>query len=208
MPVVPNQPGPTFTVKGTAMKKTFKQILTIAVIALAGTAGAIVVGLLRYGTEVFVPASPGFSFVSFGFSGALIFAFYHVRGLSEAITASVVVSAVQFIAGSAYIAMLRAVLFSFGLNIPVIALAFVFERKLAAHRRIKFAVVSLTYGAMFVLLTLLADVISGQGGLPAPLFRENFVDGLLLGLGLGLGVEAGEAFMVSFEHPAVQKPQG
>jgi thiamine transporter ThiT len=196
------------TVKGTVMKKTFKQILTIAVITLAGTAGAIVVGLLRYGSDVFSPASPGFSFISFGFSGALIFAFYHVRGLSEAITASVVISAVQFIAGSAYIAMLRALLFSFGLNIPVIALAFVFERKLAKHRRIKFAVVSLTYGAMFVLLTLLADVISGQGGIPAPLFRENFVDGLLLGLGLGLGVEAGEAFMVSFEHPVVEKPQG
>jgi len=189
------------------MKKLFSQIATIAVITLSGTAGAIVVGLLAYGSNVFKPESPGFSFVSFGFSGALIFAFYHVRGLSEAITASVVVSAVQFIAGSAYITMLKAVLFSFGLNIPVIALAFIFERKLAALRRLKFAVVSLTYGAMFVLLTLLSDVISGAGGLPALLFRENFVDGLLLGLGLGLGVEAGEAFMLSFEHPAVQKPQ-
>jgi thiamine transporter ThiT len=196
----------TFIVKGAAMRRPVSQIITIAAITVAGTAGAVVVGLLAYGSNVFNPQSPGFSFVSFGFSGALIFAFYHVRGLSEAITASVIVSALQFIAGSTYITMLRAILFSFGLNIPVITLAFVFERKLAAHRRIKFAVVSLTYGTMFVLLTLLADVISGAGGLPAMLFRENFVDGLLLGLGLGLGVEAGEAFMLSFEHPAVPKP--
>jgi thiamine transporter ThiT len=188
------------------MRKTFVQVVTILAITLAGTAGAVVVGLLVYGSNVFNIESAGFSFVSFGISGALIFAFYHVRGLSEAITASVVASCVQFIAGSAYITMLRAIIFSFGLNIPVIALAFVFERKLAAHRRIRFIVVSLTYGAMFVLLTLLSDAVSGGTGLPATLFRENFVDGLLLGLGLGLGLEAGEALLYSFERMAGAKP--
>jgi thiamine transporter ThiT len=188
------------------MRKLFIQILTIAAITFAGTAGAVVVGLLVYGSNVFNMESPGFSFVSFGLSGALIFAFYHVRGLSEAITASVIASCVQFIAGSAYITMLRAIIFSFGLNIPVVALAFVFERKLAAHQRIKFAVVSLIYGAMFVILTLLAEAVSGGAGLPATTFRENFVDGLLLGLGLGLGLEAGEALLYSFEKLAAGKP--
>jgi hypothetical protein len=184
------------------MKKTIAQVMTIIVLTIAGTAGAIIVGLLVYGSSVFNPTSPGFSFVSFGFSGALIFAFYHVRGVSEAITASVIVSAVQFVAGSSYITMLRAILFSFGLNIPVVALAFIFERKLAAQKRIKVAVVALTYGAMFVVLTLLVDALSaGSTGLPATLFRENFLDGLLLGLGLGLGVEGGEAIIHSFEHP-------
>jgi thiamine transporter ThiT len=186
------------------MKKTIAQVVTIIVLTIAGTAGAVIVGLLVYGSSVFNAASPGFSFVSFGFSGALIFAFYHVRGLSEAITASVIVSAVQFVAGSSYITMLRAILFSFGLNIPVVALAFLFERKLAAQKWIKVAVVALTYGAMFVVLTLLVDLLSAEStGLPATLFRENFVDGLLLGLGLGLGVEAGEAVIHSLEHPVV-----
>jgi thiamine transporter ThiT len=186
------------------MKKTVAQVVTIIVLTAAGTAGAIVVGLLVYGSSVFNPASPGFSFVSFGFSGALIFAFYHVRGLSEAITASVIVSAVQFVAGSSYITMLRAILFSFGLNIPVVALAFLFERKLAAQKWIKVFVVALTYGAMFVILTLLVDVLSaGTSALPATLFRENFVDGLLLGAGLALGIEAGEAVIHSLEHPVV-----
>lgn len=184
------------------MKKALTQIVTLAVITAAGTLGAVLVGLLAYGTNVFDPQSPGFLFVSFGFSGALIFAFYHVRGLSEAITAAVVVSAVQFIAGSTSITLLRALLFSFGLNIPVIALAFVFERKLAAHRRLRFAVVGLTFGGMFVFLTLLSDLLSESAGIPAALFRENFVDGLLLGLGLALGVDAGEALTGSFEPPA------
>jgi len=184
------------------MKKTIAQVATLVVLTIAGTAGAVIVGLLVYGSSVFNVASPGFSFVSFGFSGALIFAFYHVKGLSEAITASVIISAVQFVAGSSYITMLRAILFSFGLNIPVVALAFIFERKIT-QKWIKVVVVALTYGAMFVVLTLLVDVLSGSTGLPATLFRENFVDGLLLGLGLALGIEAGEAVMHSLEHPVV-----
>lgn len=184
------------------MKQALKQVATLAAITVAGTLGAVLVGLLAYGTNVFDPRSPGFLFVSFGFSGALIFAFYHVRGLSEAITAAVVVSAVQFIAGSTSITLLRALLFSFGLNIPVIALAFVFERKLAKHRRIRFAVVSLTFGGMFVFLTLLSDFLSESAGIPAATFRENFVDGLLLGLGLALGVDAGEAVTASSGLPA------
>lgn len=191
--------------KGETMKPSLAHIVTIIVITIAGVAGAVVVGLLSYGTMVFSPTSAGFAFVSFGFSGALIFAFYHVRGLSEAITAAVVISAAQFTVGSAYVTMMRSILFSFGLNVPVIALAFLFERKLATHRRMKFAVVSLTYGAMFVMLTLLSDLFAGGGGLPATLFRDNFLDGLLLGLGLGLGVQAGEAFTASVEHPVAKK---
>ena len=184
------------------MKTYIAQIFKIILLTLSGAIGAIVFGLLAYGSAVFTLISPGFSFVSFGISGALIFAFYHVRGLSEAITAAAVVSAAQLVASSAYITMLRAVIFSFGLNFPVVLLAFVFERKLVSLRWLKFAVVGLTYGAMFVLLTLVAGLLAGSTGLPASLFRENFVDGLLLGAGLGLGVEGGEALLHSLEHPA------
>jgi hypothetical protein len=187
------------------MNRARLQIARLLLLTLTGTIGAIVAGLCVYGSEVFSITSPGFSFVSFGFSGALIFAFYHVRGLSESITAAVVVSAVQFVAVSQFITMLRAVLFSFGLNIPVIALAFVFERKLAPHARWKFVVVGLTYGAMFVVLTLIIDLLSGGGGLPATLFRENLFDGLLLGTGLGLGIEGGEAMVHSLEMPQTNK---
>lgn len=179
------------------MKQALVAAVRILVITLAGVAGAVVVGLLRYGSDVFVPTSPGFAFVSFGFSCALIFAFYHVRGLSEAITAAVVASAVQFFVATSYVPRLQAVIFSFGLNLPVIVVAYLFERRLAPLRSFRFLVVSLTYGAMFVLLTLLIGTLAGPSAIPAEAFRQNFVDGLLLGLGLGIGVEAGEALL----HP-------
>ncbi len=183
------------------MKHYLRHILILIVLTVSGTLGAIVVGLCMYGSDVFSVTSPGFSFVSFGLSGSLVFAFYHVRGLSESITAAVVVSAVQFVVASQFIAWLRAALFSFGLNLPVIALAFVFERKLAPLARWKFLMVGMMYGAMFVVLTLVVDLLAGPGGLPAQLFRENLLDGLLLGWGIGVGIEGGEAMVHSFEHP-------
>jgi hypothetical protein len=188
------------------MKKYIVQVLQIALLTLAGTGGAVVLGLLVYGTGVFDPTSAGFSFVSFGFSASLVFAFYHVRGLSETITAAVVISAVQLIASSSYITMLRAVIFSFGLNLPVVVLAFLFERKLASLRTFRFLIVSVTFGAMFVLLTLLVSAFSGTAVLPASVFQQNFIDGALLGIGVGLGVGAGEAFLHSLdEHRAAKK---
>jgi thiamine transporter ThiT len=183
------------------MKQALQHTVRVAGLTLAGTLGAIVAGLCVYGSSVFDPTSPGFSFVSFGLSGALIFAFCHVRGVSESITAAAVVSAVQFAAVSQFIMTLRAAIFSFGLNFPVIALAFIFERKLAAHARWKFLVVGLTYGAMSVLLTLVVGIVAGAEGLPAQVFRDNLLDGLLLGTGLGLGIQGGEAMAHSLaEH--------
>jgi thiamine transporter ThiT len=187
------------------MKRIILAGLRIATLTVAGTAGAIVLGLLAYGTAVFDPVSAGFSFVSFGFSTSLIFAFYHERGLSDTVTAAVVVSAVQFVAASAYVAILRAVLFSFGLNVPVVVLAFLFERKLAAMRTFRFVFVAMTFGGMFVLLTLLVDVLSGAEGLPPAVFQHNFIDGVMLGLGVGLGVAAGEALLASLEHHAQER---
>jgi hypothetical protein len=164
------------------------QILKLALLTFTGCAASVVIGLMVYGGGVFDPNTVGFSFVSYGISGAFIFAFYHVRGLSECITTAVVVSAVQFVLASSWITMLNAGIWSFGVNLPII-------------------LVSLLYGAMFVMLTLIGAWLKGTGSLPAEMFRGNFLDGLLIGLGLGIGLEAGEAFIHSLEH-RTGKPHG
>ena len=61
-----------------------------------------------------------FAYVAFGLTGAFIFAFYHVRGLSEAITAAVCTSAVQFIVATASMPVLYSGFWSFGVNLPVV----------------------------------------------------------------------------------------
>jgi len=184
------------------MATYIEQGIKLLLITCVGLAGSTIVGLLNYGSDVFIPANPGFMFISFGLSGAFIFAFYHVRGLSETITTAVVVSAVQFAISTAYIPVLNAGIWSFGVNMPVVVLAFVFERKLATLKHLKFIVVSLVYGAMFVLLTLLVALLTDISTLPAPVFRQNFMDGIWIGLGLGIGIEGAEALVHSLEQHA------
>jgi hypothetical protein len=185
------------------MVRYVEQVSKLTFLTLSGVVGSIVVGLMVYGSEVFNTTHVGFSFISFGLSGAFIFAFYHVRGLSETITAAVVTSAVQFAFASTWITTLNAAVWSFGVNLPLILVAFIFERKLAPFRHYKFAVVAMLYGVMFVLLTLFVSWFSTSQLLPAAVFRQNFYDGLLIGLGLALGIEAGVALVHSVEHHSV-----
>jgi len=182
------------------MKKILTQLWKLSLITVIGLAGSITLGLMMHGTEVFDTKGVSFAFVAFGASGAFVFAVYHLRGLSNAITAAVCISAVQFVVASVWMPTLNSAVWSFGVNLPVVWLTFLFERKLAALHRGKFVVVGIVYGAMFVLLTLIVGVLSKTEALPASVFRENFIDGLLIGLGMGLGVQAAEAFIDSLEH--------
>jgi len=195
----------THNPKEAGMRITFKNITVLLIITIAGVAGSAIVGLMTYGAGIFNPASPGFSFLAYGLSGGFIFAFYHVRGLSETITTAVIVSAVQFVAATTWITLTNALIWSFGVNLPVVVLAFLFERKLANLRMAKFIIVGLLYGAMFVLLTLVSGVLIGLQEMPAVVFRQNFVDGLLIGLGIGVGVQVAEAFLHSVDHHIADK---
>lgn len=186
------------------MKNTFGQLWKLGLITLTGALGSMTVGLIMHGTEVFNYKDIYFAYIAFGLTGAFIFAFYHVRGLSEAITAAVCTSAVQFIVASASMPILYSGFWSFGVNLPVVWLAFVFERRLAAFNWGKFIVTSLVYGTTFVLLTMLVGVLQNVSAMPPSMFRDNFLDGLLIGTGVGLGVQAGEAFIDSLQKTNVQ----
>lgn len=184
------------------MKKNFTMLWKLAVITLIGLSGSVTVGLLRHGGYIFDPLRAEFGYLAFGFSGAFIFAFYHMRGLSDSITAAVSVSALQFVIATVWMPTLSAVVWSFGVNLPVVWLAFLFERKLSVFHGGKFAVVGVVYGAAFVLLTLVILVLQNVSTMPATVFRDNFLDGLLIGLGMGLGVQGGEAFLHSLDSAA------
>ena len=179
------------------MKDIWRQLWKLGLITIIGLLGSVTVGLIMHGSEVFNYKDIYFAYIAFGFTGAFIFAFYHVRGLSEAITAAVCTSAVQFIVATTSMPVLYSGFWSFGVNLPVVWLAFVFERRLAAFTWGKFIVIGLVYGTMFVLLTMFVGVLQNVSAMPPTLFRDNFVDGVMIGTGVGLGVQAAEAFIHS-----------
>jgi hypothetical protein len=166
---------------------------------LIGVMGGGVMGLLVYGGEVLNYTSPAFAFLSFGLSGAFIFAFFHIRGASEATIAAVVVSTIQFAVALGWVKPINAVIWSFGVNLPVVALAFLFERSLARFRNARFLFIGALYGVGFVSLSFFTAWIGGIESMPAQVFRSNFLDGVLIGSGIGIGVEAAEMLVNAFE---------
>ena len=182
------------------MKQWLGEIWRLALITLLGFAGSIIAGLMIYGGEIFIPESAGFAYyVMFGVSTSFIFAFYHVRGLSNTITAAVSTGAFIFVVASFWMPILNAAIWSFGVNLSVVVLAFLFERKLANFKHWKFLVVGVVYGAIFVLLTLLVGLLTRVAIMPPALFQKNYLDGLWLGLSLGIGIEIAESIVHSVD---------
>ena len=182
------------------MKQWLGEIWRLILITSLGFAGSMIAGLMIYGGEIFIPQSAGFAYyIMFGLSTSFIFAFYHVRGLSNTITAAVSTGAVIFVIAAFWMQVLNAVIWSFGVNLSVVVLAFLFERKLAYFKQWKFIVVGIVYGAIFVLLTLLVGIITKVATLPPALFQKNYLDGLWLGLSLGVGIEIAESIVHSVD---------
>ncbi|MCX6121211.1 MAG: hypothetical protein NTX44_06290 [Ignavibacteriales bacterium] len=182
------------------MKQWLGEMWRLLLITFLGFAGSMIAGLMIYGGDIFVPASPGFAYyIIYGFSASFIFAFYHVRGLSNTITAAVSTGAVIFVIASFWFPVLDAAIWSFGVNLSVVVLAFLFERKLAYFRQWKFIVVGIVYGAIFVLLTLVVDLLMKVATMPSATFQKNFLDGLWLGLSLGIGIEIAESIVHSVD---------
>jgi hypothetical protein len=193
------------------MKNWLGEFWRLSFITILGFIGSMIAGLMLYGINIFNPQSPAFAyFVMYGISTSFIFAFYHVRGLSNTISAAVSTGAVIFIIAMAWMPVVNAVIWSFGVNLSIIVVAFLFERKLEKFKQWKFMFVGVYYGAVFVLLTFFVGVLTNVEALPSSLFRNNFLDGLWLGLSLGAGVEIAESIIHSIElhnQAAVEKQQ-
>jgi hypothetical protein len=182
------------------MIKLLGELWRLVLITLLGFAGSMIAGLMIYGGEIFDPQSAGFAYyIMYGLSTSFIFAFYHVRGLSNTITAAVSVSALLFVVATFWMPVLNAAIWSFGVNLSVVVIAFLFERKLAYLKQWKFIVVGVIYGAVFVLLTLSVGILTNVVALPPTLFQKNYLDGLWLGLSLGIGIEIAESIIHSVD---------
>jgi len=189
------------------MKKIVNEVWRLILITALGTMGSIIAGLMMYGGKIFRLTDPSFDYyIAYGFCSAAIFAFYHIRGLSETITASMVLGVVLFIGITFLMPVVHAVIYSFGVTVSVVLLAFLFEWKLAYLKHWKFIIVALIFGELFVVLNLISLVIAGVHDLPPDMFWNNFKDGGLMGVGLGIGIEVAEALIHSVElHSEAKK---
>ncbi|MBN1398219.1 MAG: hypothetical protein JXA06_09345, partial [Bacteroidetes bacterium] len=180
------------------MKNLTGNLWRLVLITLLGFIGSLISGLMKYGGEIFDPLTVGFAyFILYGICTSFIFAFYHVRGLISTIGVAFLAGAIIFIITPSWMPTINSIVWSFGVSLSVIFIAFLFERKLAGFKRWKFIFVGLFYGAIFVLLTFLMGIFVNVTAIPAETFQKNFVDGLLLGLCVSLGVDLAEVLIHS-----------
>jgi hypothetical protein len=182
------------------MEKNIQELWRLLLIIILGTAGSMIAGLMVYGGKIFSIMDTSFDYyIAYGFCSSAIFSFYHVRGLSNTISVSMVFGSVLFVGISFIMPILHAAIYSFGVTTAVILLAFLFERKLAYLKHWKFIAVGIIFGELFVLLNLISLVLAGAKDLLPEMFQRNFLDGLWMGFGLGLGVESAESIIHSVE---------
>ncbi|MCX7984606.1 MAG: hypothetical protein N3A63_06860 [Bacteroidetes bacterium] len=191
------------------MKKFLSELWRLVVIIVLGGLGSLIAGLMVYGGDVFEPLSTAFAYyIAYGLSSACIFAFYHVKGLSNSISAAMVIGVLLFLAITFIMPVKHALIYSFGVTVSVVLLAFLFEKKLSYLKHWKFIIVGIIFGELFVLLNLISLVGSKGTIMSAEVFQKNFLDGLWMGFGLGIGIEIAESLIHSVDiHRASTTPQ-
>lgn len=185
------------------MKQWIGEIWRLFLVTFLGSIGGMIAGLLNYGGNIFDTQSAGFAYyIVFGFSTSLIFAFYHMWGFTSTIVGALGISTALFIIVALFVPfwpIINLAFWIFAVNISVVILAFLFERKLAYLKHWKFIVISIIYGSLFVLLTLIVGIFKGITMISAEIFQKIFIDGIVLGVGIGIGIEIAESIIHSVD---------
>lgn len=168
-------------------------IIETTSIILLGTLGSVLVGLIRFGTDVFFWRNPEFQFLTFGFGSAVLAAICSRKGFLVTLLSVLPIAAVCSIPSRKlfwYGFINAALFFAFA--------AYLFESVWERLRgRVGFGKF-LVLGFLFAIFELAkTPLLAFAAGAQDVLYQTGFNALLkgLLGLGLGLGVELAEFFL-------------
>ncbi|MBK6914150.1 MAG: hypothetical protein IPH11_11075 [Ignavibacteriales bacterium] len=171
-----------------------KKLIKIFLMALSGSIGSILMGIIFLGFVIFTPSTPSFQFVTFGFFGALFFSLFEYNFLKEQILVFIVILVLQLVIFSGrYINLdlvIRDLFFLGSLFISIL----LYQKFIKRYTRLKLYIRSLAlvviYALLNILFGLLVFIINTNNISLEPrliyLFARNAI---LIGLGIGLGVD-------------------
>lgn len=171
-----------------------KKLIKIFLMALSGSIGSILMGIIFLGFVIFTPSTPSFQFVTFGFCGALFFSLFEYKFLKEQIFVFIVILVLQLVIFSGrYINLdlvIRDLFFLGSLFISIL----LYQKFIKRYTRLKLYIRSLAlvviYALLNILFGLLVFIINSNSISLEPrliyLFARNAI---LIGLGIGLGVD-------------------
>lgn len=175
------------------MQDTNKKIVGILLYLITGMAGSIIVGLISFGSKIFIYSLPAFHFILVGVAGAIIFA--TVRFFKKWIAATVVLVLALLLLITFKLTQSPQFVFQILMAITtgytIFAMACLYRTKLGKLLIGKFVLVGLALGILYVALAYGRFI---SLGMPATYSSLRFfaVFGFLIGCGLGVGIEIGE----------------
>ena len=170
-------------------ENTYKIILT----TFFGLLGSIIIGLIFYGDTIFFTRNPNFQFITFGFSGSLLFALLEYKSLKEQLLTFLLILIIeQVLITGKYISLgfvIRDILFLVSLFISI-SIYFRFIKK---NSSLKFYFRSSALVAIYGVINAIAAIIVyliNAGGFP-PLSFIVFIAryGILIGFGIAIGID-------------------
>jgi hypothetical protein len=171
-----------------------KKLIKIFLMALSGSIGSILIGLIFFGFLIFTPSTPSFQFVTFGFCGALFFSLFEYKFLREQILVFIVILVLQLVIFSGryinFALIIRDLFFLGSLFISIL----LYQKFIKRYTRLKFYVRSLALVVIYALLNILFGILvfiinTNSFSLEPRLIYLFARNAILIGLGIGLGVD-------------------
>lgn len=158
----------------------------------SGVVGSLTVGLLVFRLAVFDPGLPAFQCITVGTLSAAILALVRASFLGQALAVSLILGLTRLglIATEGWAAALQAALAGLLLGAGLVVVAIIFDLLAARGLRVgKFLVMGPLVGGLFLAVTPIAEFSSMSGVDAMSSLVFHFFLGLIIGDGVGLGVE-------------------
>lgn len=171
-----------------------KKLIKILLMALSGSIGSILIGIIFFGFLIFTPSTPSFQFVTFGFCGALFFSLFEYKFLKEQIFVFIVILVLQLVIFSGryinFALVIRDLFFLASLFTSIL----LYQKFIKRYPRLKLYIRSLALVVVYALLNILFGILvfiinTNNVSLEPRLIYLFARNAILIGLGIGLGVD-------------------
>ena len=171
-----------------------KEILQIILITFFGMLGCVLIGFIFYNSSIFITTRTDFQFVAAGFYGALFFSFLEYRPVREQIFVMIIILIMNLIIftgkslSTAYV--IRDILYLGGLFLSIKLYHQFIKKNPKVKYYLRSFALALIYGLLNVASVTIIYIINANANIPPVSFIYAIARyGILIGLGIGLGID-------------------
>lgn len=170
------------------------KIYQILLLTFFGLLGSILIGFIFFNTAIFVPTTTNFQFVMTGLYGSLFFSLLEYKNIKEQLFAIIIILFLQLIIFTGrYISIayiIRDVFYLGGLFLSIKLYHLFLKRNIKIKYYLRSFALVLFYGFINTVFFSIVFIINAEATFPPMDFIYMVAkDGILIGLGIGLGLD-------------------